>query len=573
MFDSKKDNLFSAPKTSGTSTTSAFVNAGLKHSSVTHSENGAVKYKTTGNEFVDQFSSLGLYRSQRAFSDISSDMSKLWAVNPKYTIMFTLFIRLITRVVSLFDGSKTSKVQKGAGLRYEGIMRMIWVALYHPESFAKNLNLFISVGSWKDIIQMLSYDLQFNGWKDRKLDWDFLGDVLLAGLENPNTSNLVKKYLPQIKARSKCTTINTQADTMIGKWLAHKIYGDSVSKQESYKRYRKLKVSGNAHTWQQLISKGKMLEIDFNSIHGRALMLLVSSKFLENQGLTAKYTEFIKNKPVAKFTGYVYELFAKYANQHPYNIQANLAQEYTLNAQFLGLVEKYKTEGTNNGLIVVRDVSFSMNGQIKGVPGLSANIVAKSLALMFSYILPDGPFKNTWIKFARTAEMVQWAGSTPSEKWKNDFSNVIGNTNFQSVIDLFCRLKTQGISEESFPTGILCISDGEFDSSSLNQTNLQSMYQKLHNAGFSTEYINNFKVVLWNIPNEYYYSDTSVKFETYGDAENVFYLSGFDPSIISFLLGGEENTSNDTKESVTPKTAYELFEAAMSQEILEQVEV
>lgn len=59
---------------------------------------------------------------------------------------------------------KTSTTQRGQGLKYEGIMRMTWIALNAPETFWKNITLFIAVGSWKDIILMLSYDIQQNGW-------------------------------------------------------------------------------------------------------------------------------------------------------------------------------------------------------------------------------------------------------------------------------------------------------------------------------------------------------------------------------------------------------------------------
>ena len=74
--------------------------------------------------------------------------------------------------------------------------------------------------------------------------------------------------------------------------------------------YRKLKVQGEAHEWQQAISQRDFMSINFDTIPGKALQLLVNSKFLENQGLEAKYEAWISNKPVAKYTGYVYELFS-----------------------------------------------------------------------------------------------------------------------------------------------------------------------------------------------------------------------------------------------------------------------
>ena len=127
---------------------------------------------------------------------------------------------MITRIVQLFSGVSTSVSQKGAELKHEGIMRMIWLHKKEPSIFWKNIGLFVSVGSWKDIITMLQYDLVYNGWEGRQLDWEKMGDLIVTGLNNPNTVNLIKKYLPQVKARSKCSTVESQADTMIAKLVA-----------------------------------------------------------------------------------------------------------------------------------------------------------------------------------------------------------------------------------------------------------------------------------------------------------------------------------------------------------------
>ncbi len=54
MFTSKKSKLFDAPSASATSgtSTSTFVSAAMKKGAETRSENGALKYSTTGNDFV-----------------------------------------------------------------------------------------------------------------------------------------------------------------------------------------------------------------------------------------------------------------------------------------------------------------------------------------------------------------------------------------------------------------------------------------------------------------------------------------------------------------------------------------
>jgi hypothetical protein len=136
-------------------------------------------------------------------------------------------------------------------------MRMIWLHMNAPKTFWNNVTLMIAVGSWKDIFTMLQYDLVYNGWEGRKLNWDKFGKLIVAGLADENQNNLLKKYLPQIKARSACKTVESQADSMIAKWICSLLYGNKENASSTYKMYRKLKTSGTAHEWQKLISQGK----------------------------------------------------------------------------------------------------------------------------------------------------------------------------------------------------------------------------------------------------------------------------------------------------------------------------
>jgi hypothetical protein len=574
MFDSKKKSLFTTPKTSGaggtTTATATFVQAAKKKSAETRSGNDALKYKTTGNPFVDQFGTLGNYKAPRSFTDIAADCEKLWATGKhRIVVCFMLYIRMITRVVTLFTGVSTKVSQKGAELKHEGIMRMIWLHSKHEGAFWKNIGLFVSVGSWKDVITMLQYDLVYHGWDERKLNWSKFGDLILSALKNPGTSELLKKYLPQIKANSACTTVDSQADNMIAKWICSLVFGPKES-AANYKQYRKLKSSGTAHEWQKLISKRSFNELDFATIHGRALSILVRSKFLKNQGLVERYTEWVKKPETAvKFTGFVHEIFKglganggrgsygeapiKYAS-----LSAIPAHEQeTINKQFATLIEKAGTTEQNR-LVVVRDTSGSMASIAPGTE-MSCYAVAKALALYFSEFL-KGEFGKSWIEFNNTAQMHTWDGQTPLEKWFNDRSGIVGSTNFLGVIELFCALQSD-IPEADFPTGILCISDGEFNpGKDLSKTNVEQAKAMLTKAGFSKDYVDNFVIVLWNLQNRHYGNDSGSKFETYGDVDGVYYFSGYSAATVSFLTSKIKNAS-------------ELFDAAMSQEILDMVEI
>jgi len=435
---------------------------------------------------------------------------------------------------------------------------MIWLSQKAPETFWKNIGLFVSLGSWHDIFTMLQYDLVYNGWKNRKLDWEKFGNLILTGLNYESTVNLVKKYLPQIKTKSACKTVEAQANCMIAKWICSLLFGNKESSY-NYKIYRKLKSSGTAHDWQQLISQKKFDKIDFDKIHGRALNLLVRSKFLKNQNLSDKYAKWVGDpKTEIKYTGFVHELFSSL----PYSLSSIESHvQTTINKQFDTLVEKGKNTETDNScnFIVVRDTSGSMASIATGT-NMSCFHIGKALALYFSEFL-TGKFANSWIEFSNGATMRKWKGNNPLEKWYNDNSSAYADTNFQSVINLFVSLKKQGVSEEDFPTGILAISDMEFNPADLGKTNVETTKRKLRSAGFSEDYVNNFQIVLWNLQSSFYGRGTGEKFETTADEKGVYYFSGYSASVITFLTGHKVLTTK------------ELFETAMDQEILNCIEL
>jgi hypothetical protein len=562
MFDKKVSTLLS---NSTKTAENAFIKAAEKASNETLSGNGALKYSTSGNDFVDNFAAISTFKEPRSYQDVSKDMSKLWSQDSTMCLKLSVFIRMITRAPKVVTNNdkEVLDVQRGQGLKNEGIMRMMWLAINHPRTFEENLHLFIAAGSWNDVFKMLNLDLQYHGWGGRKLDWKFLLNTIRAGLVNPETTNLVRKYLPTIRTNKKAKTLEAQADTLIGRWIAKKLF-DLPTKAASLKAYRKLKSDGTAHEWQQLISKQLYDEINFDHIAGRALQLLVGSEFLENHNLLDKYIEWIESKPVAKFTGFVHELFKPIVNWVPYKEYDDPALYYTINAQFKQLIETGKKDiDTSTRLIVARDISGSMDSKAIGCNMTSENI-AKAMALYFSQLL-TGPFTNSFFAFNSSLEFRRWSGATPVDKFVNDQGYGYGSTDFMLVIDFFIKLKNKGVPESDFPTGILCISDGEFNNCG-NDTNFNTAIKRLREAGFSDEYVDNFKLILWDIPNSYYGSNSQVKFEDFADAPNFFYLSGYDPSSVAFILNGK-------KDSAAPKNAKELFEAAMDQTLLNRLAV
>lgn len=557
MFNAKKTSIMSKPvkATQTIKVKNAFLHGAAKSAAVTTSGNGAKKFSTTGSEWIDAFGKLGEYKAERPYDKIANDCATLYALSPETFVKFTIYLRMISRKTDVIGYGTTAEAQKGAELKHESIMRMVWLSQKNPDAFWNNIHLFISAGSCKDIFVMLRYDLAYHGWEGRVLNWDKFGNLIRSLLADESTVNLMKKYLPQIKAASDCTTVESQANTMIGKWICSLLFGaKNENTGRTYKQYRKLKTSGTAHEWQKLISQKQFDKIDFKSIHGRALNLLVKSKFLKNQNLSHKFEKWVDKQETVKYTGFVHELLCELDSNNDTNFVK------TVDKQFLEAVAKTKGESENlTSFIVVRDTSGSMSSLATGTK-FRCGDVGKALALYFSEFL-TGTFAGHWIEFNSDAKLHQWKGGTASERWKSDRSCYIGSTNFQSVIQLFCKMKGEGVSESDFPRGILCISDSEFDPTMLGKTNVETALDSLRLAGFSDDFVSSFKIVLWNLQNSYYGSGSGSKFETFGDVKNVFYLSGYSAANVQFILNSKIETAQD------------LFDAAMDQELLSLVKV
>lgn len=559
----------------------------------TYSENGSDKYTTTGNVFLDDFAMLSKYKAPRDVDAIFETMEKLWNHDALKTLQLTVFLRMITRKTVLFNGDKLS-TQRGQGLRHEFLGRLLWLAYMQKSVFEKNMQYFVVAGSWKDVFDLMRYDLSYNGKEHPMLDWEFMIKFIASGLVEDSQTNLVKKYLPQIYSASHCNTLQKQCNAVIGRRIARFLFGNPSTKEEKIvmaKKYRALKTSGNAHDWQKKIAQQDYLHINWDTIAGRALQKLVNSKFLENHNLEEVFSNWMLRQETAKYTGYPYELFKDagygYGN-HNYNTLVNNLypkkyQRELVNKQFLQLIETAKQDmNRQTGFIVAMDVSGSMTSKCTGSTTMSAYSVARAMALYFSYLL-KGKFANTLLAFSNKVVIDKFEGNTPLEKFYNGYYKYSAcNTNFFQIAQLFGQLKAKGYPESDFPTGVVCLSDGEFDrqtgdwnlsgssdwnsrGNSSRETVFEAFKKHLSKCGFSKEYVDNFKLVLWDIPNSYYggrYS--SPKFEALSNMPNIFHMSGFDPAGIAFLTGTKQVTS-------IPRTPEELFEAAMQQELIQML--
>ena len=379
--------------------------------------------------------------------------------------------------------------------------------------------------------------------------------------------------MPRIKSKSKLTTHwNTITNDLAKEF--------SSFAGISYKEYNKTKSSGTAHTFQKLICSRNYDALNWNLIPGRALNLLVTSKFLDNHNLKKKYVEWIMSQPVAKFTGYPFELAKKLRESiggyisygYGRNREVPIEIKHTLDCQFKGLVEKAEADGKiTENVLVGLDTSGSMGRGVSGINGVTCEDIASSLAVFFAN-LNKGAFHNKIMMFDNTS----YAYDLPSESFCENIMTLpsvpCGGTNFQSLIDELIKIRRQNpeIPLEDYPTTILVVSDMQF-----NQTNWRSRKEEDTNhevgvkklrAAFPNEWVDNLKFIWWDC------ASARKTFETTALTSGSYFFSGFDGNIISLLLG--ESTVVDEKTGkVRNLTAEELVVKALSQEILSYVKL
>lgn len=535
-------------------------------------ENGAKSYFSTGKELVDQFGKAASYRG-RDISVVFDDQARLWDENPEAALKFPFYLRLITREAKMSDGTKTEKVQRGAGVKDEAFKRFVWILKNHPEDFYRNLYLIPVVGSWKDIWMILSYAEDVN----IRVDKDKFFEVVAEGIASDSQVDLVKKYLPRIRSNKKCKTVwalrtNTYAKEFV-RWANSKVDGGFNSES-----YRHMKASGEAHVFQKLMCGQRYDEINFKTIPGKALLNMVDGKFLTKHGLYEKYVEWIKSQPVAKFNGYPYELGHKLGYNGRFgSAKVDIATKITIDKQFENLIlTGKKNDGAITGNVwCALDTSGSMNSTIPG-SDVTALDVCKSLGIYFS-TLNEGAFYKSVIMFDSTSKVKQLSGSF-SEMWDQIPYDAMGSTNFQSIIQEIVRVKKNfpDIPDSDWPTTILCVSDMQFNPSGRywdyarnavteEMSNIEAARDLLRTV-FPEDFVKNFKFIWWNVASR----RTDDMPATLDDGGSYF-ISGFDGATISLLLGGEAEIMDDKTGQKRAMTAEELVDTALNQEIIQMV--
>lgn len=524
--------------------------------------NGAISNSTTGVTNLDYFAKCGSYRG-RTPAEVSQDMAAIFGDDPMTAAKIVFYNRMITRKVKGFQ-NETEDVQRGQGQKDEFIKSLAWLENNDPDILYDNLWLVPIVGRWSD----LWYDSAATGFH-YYINTDKVYELVKVGLQSEYHRALIAKYLPKIRSRRN---IKNDRHRRLNAWARGLCECLGWTETE----YRKFKSNpeNSAHEFQRLMCNGDWDSLDFNTVSGKALFNLLSQKgkdhknVIERHGLEQKYLEWIKSQPVAKFTGYPYELYmaAKDRNR-------TLIQKYTYDKQFDALLAKAKDSVNpdllRKGVLCALDTSGSMGymshyGATTGQP--QPIDVCVGLGIYFASLL-DGYFHNHVIMFDDNSKFLKLSGDSFCGKADQiaNSATAWGSTNFQSVIDEIVRVRRSHpeIPIEDYPEVLLVVSDMQFNPTGTTETNYETAMRKLRAVGLP-----DMTIIWWNVNGRF-----SGDFASTNMDPGTVLISGFDGAIVTSILGGMEEVIDEKTGEKRKPTPEEVMQQALDQEILNRVVV
>ena len=442
--------------------------------------NGMGALGTTLNECVNLFFQIGAMRgkSKKALLHL---FSKAYNENPLVATKVLFWVR---------------DVREGAGERQIFKDILTYLAENNTDVVKKNLSLIPLFGRWDDVLVLVGTSLE-----------DEVFEMIKTGIQNE--------------------------DGLLGKWLPRK--GKVANAIRNY-----LKVSPKVYR-KTIVNLTNVVETamcakDYSNVDYSKLPSLASARYQrafqtnDNERYT-EYKEALKNGETKINAGAVY----------PYDITSTLGicgDNTIANEQWNSLPNWM--EGSSERVLPVVDVSGSMGVEVGGNPNLTCMDVAISLGLYISE-RNEGNYKDAFITFSEYPQLQILEGSLEDRFLQLSKAHWGMSTNIEKVYSLILnQAKENNIPQDMMPTKLLILSDMQFDTaingrwgdgSKWNPTSQQMVEKMYEEYGYELP-----QIIYWNLNASM--SNFPVEFDKMGAS----LISGFSPSILKSVLGGDEMT-------------------------------
>ena len=453
-----------------------------KEANMTHTENGAVTFRSTGRDCLDLFATIGALRDE-SDQEITERFLRAYAEDPDLAMKILFYGR---------------DVRGGLGERRVFRTLIRWLADNRPNSVIRNLPFIAEYGRWDDVLVLL--DTPCRNDAVRLLKEQFEAD--LAAADADGEVSLLGKWLPSVNASS--------ADTVRQAKLLAKAFGLSE------RGYRKALTRLRAHI---RILENSLREKDYTFSYAKQpskAMFKYRQAFLRNDG--ERYRAFMEHVTRGEAKLNTAALFPYEIVEKAYT--CSNAERLSLDATWRALADYTRDENA----LVVADGSGSMYWGGKPLPAA----IAQSLAIYFAEH-NRGAFRNHFITFSMNPRLVEIKGQDIVEKARYCRTfNECANTNIQKVFELILNAAVRNrVPQKELPSTLYIISDMEFDScaAGASLTNFEYAERLFRNAGYKLP-----NVVFWNVSSRNQQQPVTM------NEQGVALVSGCSPRIFSMVM-------------------------------------
>ena len=432
------------------------LNALTYEANLTHTENGALAYRSSGSDCLDFFAACGALRDASP-DDIIRLFLRSYAENPD-TAMKTLFY--------------ARDIRGGLGERrlFRCILR--YLAYTKPNSVLKNLPLIAEYGRFDDLLILLGSpcEKELIRYLRAQLDDD------LAAMEAGKSCSLLAKWLPSVNTSSyKSRKTAKKLCRCLG--MSEKTYRQTLAKLRAHINIVESRLCRKDYTF------------DYEQIPSGALFKYREALFNRDRERYTNFLSAVREGKAKMNTGTLY----------PYQIVRSAMEEYapdnirSLDTTWNALPDY--CDGRN--AIAVIDGSGSMYHDYGS--GMMPATVAQSLGIYFAEH-SKGRFKNCFITFSESPRFVKIKGNDIAEKVRYCQSfDEIANTDLYAVYRLILyAARKYNLPQEELPELIYIISDMEFDKAARGSKDEATVHEKAKNLYESYGY-KLPQIVYWNV--------------------------------------------------------------------------
>ena len=501
----------------------AFINQlkSILNNRVSHTENGALAYATTGKELLDLNFAVASLRNESE-EQIIRRFIRAFYEDKLLAVKWLFFLR---------------DIRGGLGERRSFRIILRYLAEREPFIANKLIEIVAEYGRYDDLLCLLDTPVEETVlfYIARQLSMD------MEAMKENQAVSLCAKWIPGN---------NTSSDESRRKALKIQSYMGLTAKQyrsmlAELRAYLKIiEVSMSANDWSA---------ISYEMVPSKANILYRNAFLRHDEARRTKFLNAVADntKQIHAGTLMPHDIVACYAVRAPRGWNLTIkAEDTSLEALWNHLEDTVK--GAQDVLCVV-DGSGSMLCNV-GNGNLTALHISNAIGIYFAERM-TGAYRNKFITFSSRPEYVDISNcNSLREKLELAFSHTdCTNTNIQATFDLILQTAVENhLSQAELPKTVLIISDMEFDAATYGK-NRETLFETIK-KNFAAYGYHMPKLVFWNV---------NSRTGTIPIRENklgVGLVSGFSVHICNMVLSNELDPYAALKETLNSQRYQKVEE-------------